>query len=258
MNITEVEGFKSLADIVGFPRGDQNIRLGELPEDGERTLSEAVVAVPYYIEKDKVKFFELNMKQLEKALAKATEDIDPAISHQTEMMKKYIFPPQLDFLKYPEKKAVAMYVFEFEHKLSKQDVADIWQNLPPTIGVNARGWKEGDPRGTNKTEVTVGHTLQANNRIVDPLNGEFKEKTRWMVFKVKKKAETNYYKKLADSLFRDKPGASVDVFKQSRREHVIASTIEDLDSRHKYSFNWPHDFFSLVELIKLTAEVELE
>ena len=51
-------------------------------------------------------------------------------------MKKYIFPPSFDFVNFDTDtvKPVAMYIFEFSHTLTQQDLQDIWQNLPPTIG----------------------------------------------------------------------------------------------------------------------------
>ena len=36
----------------------------------------------------------------------------------------------------------------------------------------------------------------------------------------------------------------------------MTSTVPDSDLQDKYSYNWPYDFFSMVELIKLDAEVE--
>jgi len=258
MSTTDVSGYKSLSDVVGFPTGNQ-IRMGELPEDGERELCEAVVAIPYVVSDsnpESPEFFELPKT----ALAQGPSFVrkDPAILHQFDMMKKYNFPPQFDFIKYPEKIPLAMYVFEFTHKLARQDISDIWQNLPPKIGVSAHGWAEGDRRGIDVTEKVVGHTLLDNDGVVDPLGGDIREKLRWMVFKVKKRAETNYFKKIEDSFLKGKPEATVDIFKQERRRRLVSATIDDLDNKFKNSFNWPYDFFSLVELIKLTAEVELK
>ena len=58
-----------------------------------------------------------------------------------------------------------------------------------------------------------------------------------MVFKVKQKARTNYF--------------STQV---GRSEGIIASVIAGQTSGITY--NWPYDFFSLVELVKLDAEVD--
>ena len=58
---------------------------------------------------------------------------------------------------------------------------------------------------------------------------------RWMVFKVKRKAETNYWKKTADSSDDDRFRFNFSVGKKAP----------------EYSYNWPYDFFSLVELVQI-------
>ena len=88
----------------------------------------------------------------------------------------------------------------------------------------------------------------------DILNSD--EEMRWMVFKVKKKAATDYFKKLDDSIMGHKRG--VNIFNESEKRQLVSSTLKDLRAANKYSYNWPYDFFSLVELIKVSAEVEME
>ena len=63
-------------------------------------------------------------------------------------MQKYVMPPSMDFVKYPEIDPFAMYIFEFKHNLTKEDITNIWQNLPPQIG-----------RSFEEAEVTIGHQL---------------------------------------------------------------------------------------------------
>ena len=258
MGITDIAGKESLAQAVGFPRGDRQ-RLGELPEDGERVLSEAVVAVPYYVKNSKANFFKLDRQQVKNVISNTNLDtVDSSIKHQIEMMKRYVFPPQMDFVTNRRKAPIAMYVFEFKHQLSRKDVSDIWQNLPPDIGTHGVGHISGDPFGIGSTEVTVGHLLKGTDADVkDPLGGVLPDKLRWMVFKVKRRAQTNYFKKLSDSLTGHKHGG-ISIFNESEKRQLISSTLQDLQQKTKYSYNWPYDFFSLVELIKVTAEVEIE
>jgi hypothetical protein len=255
LTITDVEGYSSLADIVGFAKGER-LQLGELPRDGEREISEAVVAVPYRIDASgDPQFFPLDEADVEKALNdENSEEVDNAVLHQIEMMKKYVFPPQMDFIQFTEKQNIMMYVFEFRKSLSRKDVSDMWQNLPPDIATAAYGWREGDPRGTNKTEVTVGHSLENYDEMRDVLSGG--EEMRWMVFKVKKRAAVDYFKKLDDSIMGHK--MPVNIFNESEKRQLVSSTLKDIRKANKYSYNWPYDFFSLVELIKVSAEVEME
>ena len=57
---------------------------------------------------------------------------------------------------------------------------------------------------------------------------EFPEKLQWMVFKVKQRAKTNYFEQIGSEKKVDIP---------------------------EYSYNWPYDFFSMVELASIDAEV---
>ena len=67
-----------------------------------------------------------------------------------------------------------------------------------------------------------------------------------MVFKIKRKAIKNYYSKTAS---RSGGGLEDDKYKF---EFEIAGRKTELD----YSYNWPYDFFSLVEMVKIDAEIE--
>lgn len=117
-----------------------------------------------------------------------------------------------------------MYVFEFEHKLTKKDLSNIWQNLPPEIGTRFE-----------KKEATISHDLLNNEFLRGKIDGNL----RWMVFKVKQKAATNYYDITSDE-------ADDALFAQGFRGNKPPA----------YSYNYPYDFFSLVELAELESEVK--
>jgi len=259
---SSVPGYKDLTSVVGFPETEDKIKFGVPPRDGERKISEAVVAIPYIIESDEIHFFDLDPVKIQRAVSNipgAASPLDPTIVHQIQMMKKYIFPPRFDFIKFPERKPVAMYVFEFEHSLSRRDVTDIWQNLMPSIGISGQADREDEHSGKiEPTSVTVGHVLASDGEAINPLGDDYKEKTRWLVFKVKKKANRNYFTKIKDSAFQQVGKGSFNPYRQGRIENFIGSSIEQIEESNKYSFNWPYDYFSLVELVKIKAEVELE
>ena len=65
-----------------------------------------------------------------------------------------------------------------------------------------------------------------------------------MVFKVKKRASNNYFEKMFE---RNDSGTATD------SSNIAASTT---GKKQKIGYNWPYDFFSMVELIKLDASVE--
>ena len=60
---------------------------------------------------------------------------------------------------------------------------------------------------------------------------KFKDRIRWIVFKVKQKGNNNYYSTLS--------GQSVEKSKQ-----------------FEYSYNWPYDYFSLIEFVKMDSQIE--
>jgi len=246
---------KSLADLVGFQK--EPVRLGEVADVKE--ISEAVVAVPF-IEKDGTRqFFSIPREDIDSCIGATKREVDPgtfvaggppkagdSVYQMVKKMQKYVFPPSMDFVKYKEIDPFAMYVFEFKHNLSKQDLADIWQNLPPDIGTKME-----------EAEATISHELLAHellgggavvkNGVLDD-NAEgngIPSNIQWMIFKAKKRAKTNYFDKVVA-----KKGTTEDTSNQ-QLENAQGQIGNDLG----ITYNWPYDFFSLVELVKIDAEV---
>ena len=186
-----------MADLVGFKH--QLKKLGHLPSENERVMREAIVAIPFIkktnkrtsalesqlipIKKNLVKKANAAIKQgITRKEAKVSESVYNLVS----AMKRYVIPPRFDFLKKMELfdsrkiRPFSMYIFEFEHALSRQDVADMWKNLPPDIGTEFK-----------VDEKTICHKLGKNELLSEK---QLSDKTlHWLVFKVKQKAKTNYY-----------------------------------------------------------------
>jgi hypothetical protein len=246
---------KSLADLVGFKK--EKVRLGEVADVKE--ISEAVVAVPF-IEKDGTRqFFSIPREDIDSCINSSLLESSPgnfaagqtpkagdSVYQMVKKMQKYVFPPSMDFVRYKEIDPFAMYVFEFKHNLTKQDLADIWQNLPPEIGTRME-----------EAEATISHELLAHellgggavvkNGVLDD-NAEgngIPSNIQWMIFKAKKRAKTNYFDKVVV-----KKGTTEDTSSQ-QLENAQGQTGDDLG----ITYNWPYDFFSLVELVKIDAEV---
>jgi hypothetical protein len=246
----------SLADLIGFSKDP--VRLGEVASQKE--ISECVVAVPF-IEKDGTrKFFSIPREDIASCINASKREIDgnfPAggppkagdtVYQMVKKMQKYVFPPSMDFVKYEEIDPFAMYIFEFKHTLSKQDLADIWQNLPPEIGTQME-----------EAEASISHELLAHELLGGGAvikNGELDENAegkgipsniQWMIFKVKKRAKTSYFDKI--------------VAKKGTTEDTSGIQLEGVTSMvsgkkdKEITYNWPYDFFSLVELVKIDAEV---
>ena len=204
--------YGSLASLVGMPAG-QPFRIGRVKRANR--LEEAVVAVPFFVGKDgRRKFYKLDLKSKN------------SIKSIQSYLKKYIFPPRLDFVINPQMDKIAMYVFEFGVNINQQDIADMWQNLPPSI---CQAFEE--------QISTVEHKL-LRDQMINTTNRKLRSDLRWMVFKVKKRAEKGYTR-LAKKGWQD-------------NLELIPSNIGDA----KYTYNWPYDYFSLVELIKIDEGIE--
>jgi hypothetical protein len=267
-------GVADLSSLLGmhFKKGGvkledvSRVAIGQLPE--EKTIREAVVAIPFI--QDEVgnrNFFRLSRGEVYKAVQNlgfseykrefveeeelrrtSARDrfagrrnefqVKPSVQSMVAKMMRYVIPPKMNFLKYNTREALvepfAMYIFEFEHILSKRDIAYMWQNLPPDFGLDTFHNNSSD---TLKAESIVSHDL---GNDLDLLSGQITKDVRWMVFKVKQRAKTNYFKKMQkDRLPLNHPDKALSV------ENDI----------FEYGFNWPYDYFSMVELIKLDAEV---
>ena len=221
-----ITGKGSLLDVCGFRPEEKQI--GVIAE--QKTISEAVVAIPFVDFGGERKFFALGdtpSKSREIYLRAVNGEDGPGKSIRTmvERMQRYIFPPHLDFKTDLMMEPFAMYIFEFSHKLTQKDLSYIWQGLMPDISVTAE---------KAKTAITHAH---ADNEF---FRGKpIPEETRWMVFKVKRRSRENYFALTADS-----QDDSQFNFKQGGKPL----------NPPEYTYNWPYDFFSLVEVAKLDVK----
>lgn len=228
----------SLADLVGFDK--KEIRLGEVANS--KFIREAVVAIPYIEDGNDRKYFYINDDDVEKII-----NDDPKVSinlrNTAKAMKNYVFPPRFDWVTNRYKfskmggsdivRPFKMFVFEFEKEFSSQDLTDIWQNIMP------ESYKEFE---IQQRRVTID--VEEHPDILEKI-----KELKWMVFKVKQKAEKNYYAKTADSSDDSRFSFELKYGNKGRKNFVP-----------DYSFNWPYDWMSLVEFagIEMTVEAEEE
>jgi len=217
----------SLADLCGFPQNP--VKLGQI--NNRKKISECVVAIPF-IENSGVKeFFKLDQKFVDEAI-NGESNAEETLVDLVDKMKRFIFPPSFDFVNFPQNvDPIAMYVFEFSVYLSQQDLADIWQNVLPKFG-----------RHHGVEEASISHSLLGNKKLIN--KSKLREDVRWMVFKVKQRAASRYY----DQVFKKKGTKLTDL--------ITEVTADAAGPRSKIQYNWPYDFFSLVELVKIDASVE--
>lgn len=225
----------------------QSKKIGQIAESKE--ISEAIVAIPYLdnqipgvttsigglnfirINRSILNTQKKNIENNEAAIKignfGSKEEIqETSISKMIEMMGTYVVPPHYNFIQYPDIVPFAMYIFEFKHVLSQQDLSDIWQGLMPKIATTAELDEVELEHPSGKFEFFHGREIPPN--------------LRWMVFKIKKKAEKNYFKVTADSTDDDR---FIFDFQIGRKEP-------------EYSFNWPYDYFSLVEFAKVELSLD--
>jgi hypothetical protein len=229
-----LENTASLLDIVRM--GKDKKQVGAVSDS--KLISEAVLLVPYYEKEDSrfpkqssrfmdykyvipVDRGEVNQQKRNMRLndyAVSEEIRETSISKMIEGLEKYNVPYPLDFIKNGNN-PFAMYFVEVEHELDQQDLSDIWQGLLPRIGINHEDIEE-----------ELSHEIDNHNFF-----GNFPsvpEDLQFLIFKVKKKAEKNYYK-----ITRNEEDDDISV-----PEHAGS--------------NWPYDHFSLVESAKLDFGIE--
>ena len=220
---------ESLVDLLGLDQTPR--RLGEVATS--KTVKEAVIAVPFVDKGSKKEFFQIPSQVFQKAMAGKLGD-DNSVQDMVTKLQNYVLPPRMDFITCKHVKPFAMYVFEFEHDFDRDDLIHIWQNLPP---------KSVDQ--VQEKKASMSHRLLAQELM--GADG-YPSRVQWMVFKVKQKAIKNYFSKVAS-----KHGDNLDD-KRFKFEFEVAGRTRELD----YSYNWPYDFFSLVEMVKIDAEVEIQ
>jgi hypothetical protein len=245
--LTQLDNVGSLIDVCKFTASTQAV--GKVAE--EKTISEAIILVPFLddkqssgprtftvegkevfaIDEDIYRYQKNNVEKGSPAVASgsfgAGSNIqETSISQMIKMMTKYNLPPTLNFADYGDSPFV-MYFLEFDHKLDQKDLSDIWQGLTPTIGTRAE-----------RASQEFIHDLST----VDFFGGKTPpEDVRWLVFRVKQKAKTNYFQSYGKTL-------------SDGRFDFNFNLGED---PAQYSYNWPYDFFSLIELSQIEGGVEI-
>ena len=243
------ENVLSLADLVGFDKGNKK-KLGQIKK--KKTIREAVVAIPYIIEeiqnpvagrdtRHRKFFIEIPRQRYEAALQAGTPIGDSfatagaSISKQLQKMNRYVFPPQLDFINNPQVAAspFVMYIFEFEYNLDQDNLSYIWQNLAPREFEKLTFQQSSVAHELMDTELLNEYVLEENQHL------------RWMVFKVKQKSQDEYWN------YTD-----MQVNKNSNQKYEEQFGGSRSGGGYKYIHNWPYDYLSFVEAIKVNCEIK--
>ena len=241
----------SLISVCGFEA--DKVRVGEIASN--RVISEAVVAIPInsngeFYEIDPAVFLQqlINVDgggaAVKEGQLGATSNIEStSISEMIRKMKKFYIPPQLDCILNGSIKPYVMYIFDFNHTLSKNDLSYIWQNLMPDIAMTAE-----------KDHSVIEHDLQSKFEFFGSegyTSSPFLSTStdiRWMVFKVKQRGKNNY-----NNVTKKSERGLGFPFTTNKELQKFTSVP---DRELNYSYNWPYDFFSLIELAQLESGYE--
>ena len=244
-------------------------RVGEMPDDYENSIFEAIVAIPFLDTPRADAVLEPYLtdsplrgghQRLSREDHSSSEDIDSrrffrimnpgskdtstgasSVQHLKTMMQKYVFPPSMDFLN-NNVDPYAMFVFEFEQKLKTIDLVMMWQGVMPDIMRQVVKQKSSCTIPTTTNEMLSEFLKHCASNISDNsiITSTFNN-LKWMVFKVKQRARNNFSAMTADL---------------SDDQRLMSSqTVVGKDLA--YSYNWPYDYCSLVELANMTTEIKI-
>jgi hypothetical protein len=145
-------------------------------------------------------------------------------------MKRYVIPPQFDFINFDEIDPIVMYFFEFKYEFDKDDLSYIWQNLAPR-----------DYKKITFQKSSVAHNLMSNE-LIEQKHLLDNPNLRWMVFKVKQRAQKEYFDLIPPQI------------KDARKITRLDKRESDKDDEY-IRFNWPYDYLSFVELVNIETDI---
>jgi hypothetical protein len=287
LSISDIQGAQSLARKVNF-YDNQNVsivkQVGKLRQESFQ-FSEAVVAIPFYVQAGTQKFFdikeeyhsdarELNRnleaqsgaEQYEEYFNNPGSNPVESVAFQLRMMEKFVFPPRFDLPRYsklPPLPAIPLaFIFQFNGSLNKQDLANVWQNVMPSSkgsGAQARysyGVSDNDQLDNLKADTKYSSIFLDSVKNVPfagfGLSDFLSRDVKWLVFKVKQRAKYSLDKVKEESLTLNKAGGKL------LNSSYSPKNTEFEDKLKETSYNWPYDYFSMVELIKVRAKTDFK
>ena len=246
----------SLSDLCGFDTTP--VKLGKIAES--ITVKEAVVMIPYKEVSGEKQFFKIeettDLAKVTIATAKKMaagietgqiqammnlEQPGRSVVEMVRKMQEFVIPPQMDFVSYPDSiDPFSMYIFDFEYTFTREDLQYIWQGLMPP--------------SAQKHEMlnkSVRHKLM-DNELLNSKDLVDNPNIKWIVFKAKQRANTNYF----DKIYLQ---AGQSNFERQQPQGTISAIPESIKIEGKpnkaITYNWPYDFFSFIELVKVDNAV---
>ena len=159
---------------------------------------------------------------------------ETTIGRMMKGMKTFNIPPNMDFGTYDDIAPFVMYFFSFNHTLDRDDLSDIWQGVMPKPALKVE-----------KDIVDISHDINKFEFFGNINDRTLISKMKFFVFKAKQKAKQNYY------------DITEDATDDSRYTFNFAADGQQGAVPHP-SYNWPYDYFSLVEDINIEAKYIIE
>ena len=230
----------SLADALGFTR-EQKV-VSQLATSTQ--LKEFLVVVPFVTnECQEETFFHYPIDQFERAYSNIDKENRASLSTMLATQRELILPPKLNYmarrdnaerrLEQDEYGAVlppfAMYIFEISENLNQEDLSKWWQGVLPSAGTKVSMEKFNISHDIEEGQIISPSVL--NN---DLFEGKLPKEMRFKVFKAKYKRNFLY--------------------EQIKNKSI--NGIEPVNSI--FGFNYPHDFYSLIEMAKVDLGLEYD
>jgi len=230
----------SLAEALGFTR-EQKV-VSQLATSTQ--LKEFLVVVPFVTnECQEETLFHYPIDQFERAYSNIDKDNRGSLSTMLATQRELILPPKLNYmarrdnaerrLEQDEYGAIlppfAMYIFEVSENLEQSDLSKWWQGVLPSTGTKV-----------SMEKFNISHDI-AEGQIISPsvlnndlFGGKLPKEMRFKVFKAKYKRNFLY-------------------------EQIKNKSINGMEPVNSiFGFNYPHDFYSLIEMAKVDIGLEYD
>jgi hypothetical protein len=313
----------SLANLVGFKKEEimpanqwipeRAKPIGQLAPDGEKTISEALVAMPYYLDPKTGDIRSMTLRASSVALGPKIKEfrraftkysLPPALRNELTALLPPDYPAVPDFINpfggddYDEILSPAdiltvpvVYLMEHTVKLSRQDLADIWQGIMPEVsktmqvGVKSIDHYMPGMASENSTAIFpeilekqldlglpqtgVPRVDLLDTTVIQDWNG-FVPEIKWMVFRVKQRGPTNYtsmmlqeindgkstenFNSIFGYLAEDLPPGARKALEKNKNQYTKNLYTSNKLGAGRNTYNWPYDYCSLIELSKISTK----
>ena len=227
--------------------------------------------------------YEAAIKESVSVEGNTLETAGASIRNLLTQMDTFLLPPQIDFINNPDATPMVMYIFSFDYHLDQDDLSYIWQNIAPA-----------DYKKATKQNSSIAHYLMDQELLNQALiSGVEDSETssvnplRWMVFKVKQRAKVSYDDLIPPQIDRSSSPLSAQVnpfnmefskrtvLERAKQVHAVrrrpegrpdlvgdlilsnpsGMTVQPPTFTERFQYNWPYDYLSFVEAVKLDANI---